>query len=263
MGRWGCLLLGLLLAASAAAEPQGGNPVISIIIDDIGDRLGPGQAVVALPGPVACAFLPHTPHAASLARAAHAAGKEVMLHLPLQSTDNDPLGPGGITLDMDRAQFDRVLAADLAAIPHVSGVNNHMGSLLTRHPGHMTWLMQALAGRGLFFVDSRTTPLTVALQMAREVGVPALRRHVFLDHDPSPAAVAEQFDRLVALARRDGQAIAIGHPYGSTLAVLRARLPGLKADGVDLIPIRDMLERQKEPGLWQASLSPSPKAAKN
>src|SRR5690606_23829095 len=109
---------------------------------------------------------------------------------------------------------------NLAAVPHVRGVNNHMGSLITRHPGHMTWLMQDLARDGLFFVDSYTHPQSVALEMAREGGVPAARRDVFLDHVAEPEAIAHQFRRLLARARSDGHAIGIGHPYPATLAFL-------------------------------------------
>lgn len=220
--------------------------MISIIIDDIGPALQPGQRAIGLPGPVAFAFLPHTQHSAQLAKVAAQHNKEVLLHLPMQAVQDGPLGPGAVTLEMDQVEFIATVRRALAAVPHVSGVNNHMGSLLTRHPGHMTWLMRELKAQGdLFFLDSRTSVQTVAEQMAREQGVPALRRHVFLDHDPAPEAVAAEFERLVALARRQGYAIAIGHPYTSTLSLLEQRLPQLKGQGIELIPLREMLLRQE------------------
>lgn len=242
------LLLACLLPALAATVSAGPAPAgaISIIIDDIGPALEPGQRAIGLPGPVAYAFLPYTTHSRRLAEAAAKGGKEVLLHLPMQAVQDGPLGPGAVTMDMDRVEFAAAVHDALAAVPHLVGVNNHMGSLLTRHPGHMTWLMQELKGRGdLFFVDSRTSPQTVAERMAQEQGVPALRRHVFLDHDPAPAAVAAEFERLIALARRQGLAIAIGHPYTSTLALLEQRLPMLQAQGIELIPLREMLARQR------------------
>jgi polysaccharide deacetylase 2 family uncharacterized protein YibQ len=236
------LLCVLPFPATAAAPPP---PAISIVIDDIGPALKPGQRAIDLPGPVAFAFLPHTQHSTQLAEAAAQRDKEVLLHLPMQAMQDGPLGPGAVTLDMDQVEFIATVRSALAAVPHTTGVNNHMGSLLTRHPGHMTWLMQELKARGdLFFLDSRTSVQTVAERMAREQGVPAMRRHVFLDHDPSPAAVAAEFERLLALARRQGHAIAIGHPYTSTLSLLEQRLPLLKAQGVELIPLREMLLRQ-------------------
>jgi uncharacterized protein len=241
----GLVLAGVLaLAPPLAAQPDTA-PIVSIIIDDIGDRLPEGRRAVALPGPVALSFLPFTPHAERLARAAHAQGKEVMLHLPMQAMSGSDLGPGAVHMHMHREEFGRTVRAAVASVPHVVGVNNHMGSLLTRHPGHMSWLMEELveAEPALFFVDSRTSVYTVAERMAREAGVPALRRHVFLDHNPAPEAVEAELARLLRLARRHGAAVAIGHPYPSTLDVLEARLPGLKAQGVELVPLREMMAR--------------------
>jgi polysaccharide deacetylase 2 family uncharacterized protein YibQ len=212
-------------------------------------------------------MLPHTPYAARLAREGHARGKEIMLHLPMESVAPRPLGPGGVTLHMGQAEFARRVQANLAAIPHVRGVNNHMGSLLTLHPGHMGWLMAELRGRGdLYFVDSRTTPASVALPVAHEYGVPSITRDVFLDPDPSPAAIRTQWERVLARARRHGHALAIGHPYPETLALLERELPRLSAHGLRLVPASVLIAKQQSQGstdLWHASLSPSPPAAKN
>ncbi len=258
------LLLAALLVPFGWAQAEG-EPVISIIIDDIGGRHDAGLRAIELPGPVAYAFLPYTPYAVELAELAHRKGKEVMLHLPMQTEVSRPLGPGGVTLDMDRARFERIVEHGLAAVPHVVGVNNHMGSLLTRHPGHMAWLMDILKQHELFFIDSRTSAKTVAELIAREHEVPVMRRHVFLDHDPSEAAVLAQFQRLVAVARRQGYAIAIGHPYPSTLRVLEDQLPRLKEHGVELIPVAQMIDAQqeKEQRLWPESSFRLPTAAKN
>lgn len=239
------LSAGIALSCLASGEDETRPlPRIAIIIDDIGDRYREGELAVSLPGPVACAFLPHTPHARRLAQSAYAAGKEVLLHLPLQALeDNTLLGPGAITLNITETEFRRLLAENIAAIPHATGVNNHMGSLLTRHPGHMTWLMRDLAERrGFYFVDSYTHPDSVALRMARETGVPAARRDVFLDNKPELAAIAAEFERLIALARQRGSAIGIGHPYPETLAFLADALPRLADDyGVLLVPVGELL----------------------
>jgi uncharacterized protein len=227
----------------------GGAPAarIAIIIDDLGDRPAEGAQVAALPGAVTCAILPHTPHGVRLAHACRESGKEVMLHLPLEATnDNHLLGPGSIELDMDEARFVATLEAALASVPSAVGVNNHMGSLLTRHPGHMTWLMQGLQQRAMFFVDSRTTPQSVAYDMAREQAVPAAKRDVFLDRYREREAIEAEFDRLVELARRQGHAIAIGHPYPETLEVLHERLPGLEALGVRLVPTSEIVRARTE-----------------
>ena len=237
-----------LVAATAAADvasisrPAAG-PVVAIIIDDLGYRKFDGNRALALPGQITVAILPHTPFARDFAEDAHARGIEVMLHLPLQPADSLYIpGPGEIWLDTDSRVFLSTLDADLASVPYAVGVNNHMGSLLTRHPGHMTWLMQELLRRNLFFVDSFTTERSVALQMALEVGVPAVRRNVFLDTNPDPEAVSMEFDRMLGLARVQGYAVAIGHPYPDTLAMLERRLPELEHAGVRLVPASELIK---------------------
>jgi polysaccharide deacetylase 2 family uncharacterized protein YibQ len=159
----------------------------------------------------------------------------------LQPVDSeDAADPGGIVLDMTRGELARTFAASLASVPHAVGVNTHRGSLLTRHPGHMSWLMQEILARGdLVFVDSYTTARSIALGIALESGVPAVKRDVFLDPDPSPDTVEREFERLKRLARREGMAVAIGHPYPATLALLERELPRLEEQGFRLLGIRE------------------------
>ncbi|HSM30404.1 MAG TPA: divergent polysaccharide deacetylase family protein [Woeseiaceae bacterium] len=230
----------VLLASQSLAQTA---PRIAIIIDDLGYQLAAGHRAVALPGPVACAILPGTPGAARLARAAWERGKEVLLHLPLQSVDHDgAVEPGTITLDMTREAFADTFASAMASVPFAVGVNGHRGSLLTRHPGHMSWLMEELMRTGgLYFVDSYTTHRSVALQIASEQGVPAIKRDVFLDADPAPEMVAMEFERLKALARERGLAVAIGHPYPGTLAFLERAIPGLVEEGIELVSLRELI----------------------
>ncbi|MBT8085470.1 MAG: divergent polysaccharide deacetylase family protein [Woeseia sp.] len=224
--------------ASAITRPR-----IALIIDDLGYGLAAGRRAIELPGPVACAVLPATPRARDLAEFAARQGKEVLLHLPLQAQNADhSADPGVMHLDMSRERFAAAFAESIAAVPHASGVNNHRGSLLTRHPGHMRWLMEELHAReGLFFVDSFTTHQSIALQAAIEAGVPAARRDVFLDSDRSAAGVAAAFERLKKLARRRGSAIGIGHPYPETLEFLEQALPELYNEGIELVRLSDII----------------------
>mgnify|MGYP001060572099 CR=1 FL=1 len=248
---------GALLPPKPDATP-GATPEIALIIDDMGSRLDAGRQVVRLPGPVACAFLPYAAHTRDLAMLAHSRDKEVLLHLPMQTVEGGALDTGGLTLDMTEPQVLRTLEADIARVPHVAGINNHQGSLLTRHPGHMLWLMRALQGeRRLFFVDSRTTKHTVARQIAYENRVPSVSRDVFLDAEVSAAGVQREFARLLDLARRNGSAVGIGHPHPVTLALLARELPQLSRHGVKLVPVARLVQRQQErDSLWRASLSP-------
>jgi len=232
-------LLCLLHAGAAIAE----QPRIAIIIDDLGYELAAGLRAINLPGPVAFAVLPSTPRGPALAEQANRQGKEILLHLPLQSVAySGPAEPGSIVLDMSRGQFAKSFARSFASVPHAIGVNNHRGSLLTRHPGHMGWLMEEIRARdSLIFVDSYTTHQSVALQLAKETGVPAARRDVFLDNERSAAAIAKEFTRLKRLAINNGLAVAIGHPYPETLTLLEEQIPRLAADGIELISISKLV----------------------
>jgi uncharacterized protein len=232
-------LLFAVLCSFSHALPAAQAPRIAIIIDDLGYHFAAGKRAVNLPGPVACAVLPQTPRAAELAEAAFARGKDVLLHLPLQSVrDADGSEPGAIMLDMGRLEFARSFAASFASVPHAVGVSNHRGSLLTQHPGHMGWLMEEIQRQGdLFFVDSYTTHRSIALDLARENGVPSVKRDVFLDPDRAPETLRREFDRLKKLSRRHGMAVGIGHPYPSTLAFLETELPKLEQEGYELIGI--------------------------
>jgi hypothetical protein len=235
--------LALVLASSAALAQA---PRIAIIIDDLGYQLAAGRRAVDLPGPIACAVLPETPRAVALAEAAFARGKDVLLHLPLQSMEQPVHAePGAILLDMTRGEFARSFARSIASVPHAVGVSNHRGSLLTQHPGHMSWLMEEIGAQGnLFFVDSYTTHRSIALNLARESGVPAVRRDVFLDPDRSLKTLQREFDRLKHLSRRQGMAVGIGHPYPVTLAFLEVELPKLAHEGYELVGIREYVTRQ-------------------
>jgi polysaccharide deacetylase 2 family uncharacterized protein YibQ len=230
----------LLLFAHSSANV---TPRISIIIDDLGYRLDDGRRAIELPGPVAYAILPETPGTQRLAEFAKERGKEVLLHLPLEAVDHDgPPEPGGLVLDMSRSGFGEAFDRAISSVPHVIGVSSHRGSLLTRHPGHMSWLMEEIAHRdGLFFIDSYTTHHSVALRIAREAGIAARRRDVFLDHDRSPEALEREFERLKRLARERGKAIAIGHPYPETLDMLERELDKLEREGIELVPISQLI----------------------
>lgn len=229
----------LLVTHSAANVP----PRIAIIIDDLGYQLDAGRRAIQLPGPLAYAILPATPRGRLLAELANDHGKEVLLHLPLEAVGRgDPLEPGGILLDMSRTAFRSAFADAIESVPFAIGVSSHRGSLLTRHPGHMEWLMEEILQRdGLFFVDSYTTHESIALRIAAETGVTATKRDVFLDHNRRPEALLYQFERLKKLARKRGKAVGIGHPYPETLELLERELPNLTAEGIELVPLSQLI----------------------
>jgi polysaccharide deacetylase 2 family uncharacterized protein YibQ len=263
------LLLGQPLLAEETDEGPAAvslKPMVALIIDDLGDRLKDGLRAIALPGNVTYAILPQTTFSHRFAELVHRQGKEVMLHQPMQALNGEAMGPGGLSLYMTHEAFVNTLRANLESVPHARGLNNHMGSLLTRHPGQMAWLMDALQEHGgLFFVDSTTTSQTVALKVALEHQLPGVRRNVFLDNDRSEAAIRRQFAHFIAQAKTVGSSLAIGHPYPETLQVLEQLLPELAEQGVALHPVSQLIAQRNErrERLWQASLSPLHRVVKS
>ena len=233
-------LLLLLTGASFADAPR-----IAIIIDDLGYHLANGKRAIRLPGPITFSFLPGSPRAQQLADHAHKNGKDVLLHLPLQAAHagDGRREPSEIDLDMSRETVRAVVDEALRSVPHAVGVNSHRGSLLTRHPGHMQWLMEEIHDReNLFFIDSYTHHESVALQIAHETGVSAAKRDVFLDPDRSPETVVREFERMKTLARQRGQVVAIGHPYPGTLELLERELPRLLEEGFELVSVSELVQ---------------------
>ena len=232
-------------AWSPLSDPIEANPTeiqtpesaarLVIIIDDLGHRLSKGQEAADLPGAITLSILPYTRHGDRIARRAHQAGKEIMLHAPMSNLANQPLGAGGLTPDLSEEEFRATLTAALQQIPHVQGVNNHMGSELTQYRPQMDWLMEELQAQALYFVDSRTTSDTVAANVAQEYGLPHLSRQVFLDNEPTREAIDESFNAAVARARKDGLAVVIGHPYRETLDYLAEVLPSLAEQNIELV----------------------------
>lgn len=238
-------LVALVVSAPLWAGQQ---PVIAIIIDDIGYSAYQDRQALALPGPVAYAILPHTPGVRAALELAQDKNKEVMLHMPMETSRGpDKAAPGTLTRHMDWLRFVRTVQKNMAAVPGIVAVNNHEGSVLTTDRQRMQWLMEELKRHGgTAFIDSRTTHHTVALDTARQYGLKATRRDVFLDY--APGKIDEQFRELVSLAKRQGSALAIAHPRPETLKYLQARLGDLSLDGVQHVAVSELLQR-RNPGI--------------
>ena len=227
-----------LVRRFGAPAPRAHTPSarLAIIMDDLGYDRSAADAVFALPFPLTLSVLPNLAHSADIAEEAHRRGYQVMLHLPMESS-NGGVKPEAIELrvGMTPADVAGLLAEMLETVPHAIGVNNHQGSFATTDAQLMAAVMPALRERQLFFIDSRTTTATLAYGAAVRAGVPAASRHVFLDDTPTREAVRQQLALAVRHARQQGFAIAIGHPHAATLAALEDSLPQIEAQGVRLV----------------------------
>lgn len=215
----------------------------AIVIDDLGQNLKAADELVRLDFPISFAVLPRLRYSRETAEEAHRAGREVILHLPMEPEPGavTQSSHGVITVGMAEAEVSRIVEADLDTVSYVRGVNNHQGSRATSDPKLMLALMKTLAQRRLFFIDSRTTANTVALDEARRAGVPAFFRSVFLDDNMNTAYTVGQLDKLRRLARQEGAALAIGHPHPSTIDALKQYLPQFERDDIELVPASELV----------------------
>jgi polysaccharide deacetylase 2 family uncharacterized protein YibQ len=232
----------------------------AIVIDDLGQNLKAADELVRLDYPISFSVLPRLQYSRETAEEAHRAGREVMLHLPMEPEPGAVTrsSHGVITVGMPEAEVSRIVEADLDAVSYVRGVNNHQGSRATSDPKLMLALMKTLAQHRLFFIDSRTTANTVALDEARRAGVPAFFRSVFLDDNMDTAYTAGQLDKLRRLARQEGAALAIGHPHQSTIDALKQYLPQFERDDIELVPASELV---RLPGIRR--LKPRGRMAEN
>jgi polysaccharide deacetylase 2 family uncharacterized protein YibQ len=220
------------------------RPKVAIVIDDLGGENQMSQEILHWNVPLTLSILPFTPYSKVLAQQAHQRGKEVILHLPMEPHGYPKTKPGeGVLLqEMEEEKFLRQLSRDLEAVPNIKGVSNHMGSRLMEDPGKVRIIMKELKRRGLFFLDSRTTPQTMGLQIAESIGVRATERSLFLDHSQDPEEIKRQLEKLAQLSLETGKAIGIGHPHPSTLKSLKEMIPRMKEKGIEIVPLSSVLE---------------------
>lgn len=219
-----------------------GRPKIAIIVDDLGYGPDTDLSFFRLDMPLSFSVLPHGPSTRSVVRKANKEGRELILHLPMEPKNYPSVkpGPGGLFLSMDANKLLSVLREDLRLIPGASGVNNHMGSSFTENREKMLVVLKELKKRGLYFIDSRTTKHTVGLDLARDIGLPAARRRVFLDNNLEPKALKIQMERLLSMARHRGVAIGICHPYKETYQLLKRYRSKIKKE-YQLVPASELV----------------------
>jgi polysaccharide deacetylase 2 family uncharacterized protein YibQ len=229
-----------VVAAREPAAERGPRGQVALIMDDMGNSLDVLDELIALGRPLTIAVLPYSAHAAETARLARANGLEVLLHLPLESVNNHEAmadTEGMIVTSMTEPAIVAAFEASYDRVPYVSGTNNHMGSRFTAERDLMRALLKPIKERGLFFVDSRTTAKTVALDEARAMGVPATRRDVFLDADEDRGRIRGRLIELFQKARKNGHAVGICHPFPETLAVLRSSFSLVDAYNLEPVPV--------------------------
>jgi polysaccharide deacetylase 2 family uncharacterized protein YibQ len=228
--------------AEATSTPaSSGGPRLAIIIDDCGQWPDTEHGFIALPVALTMSVLPHVRYGTQIAHDAQAAGKGIMLHLPMEPMSGIDPGPGRITTKMGDAAITAQVRDDIASVPLATGVNNHEGSRATSDDRVMRDVTAVLAADHLFFIDSLTAGTSVAERDAHAAGIPTASRDVFLDNVADVAATEAQLRHAAQVAKTNGTAIAIGHPRPTTLVAVRALVPELQRDGITFVFASDLV----------------------
>lgn len=220
------------------------KPLIAIVIDDVGLDRPHSRRAWELPGPLTMSFLPYAKDLREQAKAARARGHELMLHMPMEPSGRADPGPNALLVSLTDAELKQRVTMALDSFDGYVGANNHMGSRFTTFKPGMETVLRQFKARGLLFLDSRTSAQSVGEQVAQELGVPSVARHVFLDDDESLAAVRRRLAETEAVARRQGFVVAIGHPHEATIQALAEWLPTVASKGFALAPLSAVLRKR-------------------
>lgn len=237
-------------AESAAGDetplpPTAGHPSrVALVIDDLGRSVAEVEQLRGLGVVLTYSVLPFESVTPKVVEELHRLKVEMLCHLPMEAEGSANPGPGALRLGMSEAQLVALTRSALEAVPGAVGVNNHMGSALSADSRSMRAILGAIGEKGLFFLDSRTNPESVGYSEAVRLGIPAAERQVFLDDDLRPAAIEEEFRRMLQIASDKGVVIAIAHPHPATLEVLSRELRRAKAAGYEFVPVSYLVDRR-------------------
>jgi polysaccharide deacetylase 2 family uncharacterized protein YibQ len=237
-------------SAVVAAPPkkprkrEAGTGTVAIIVDDMGSSMQEVNSLMAIKLPLTFSVIPGLAKSREVAEAAHAKGFQVMLHMPMepQGYPRQRMEQNGLLLSLSDAEVETRLNGFLQSVPHAIGANNHMGSRFTENREKMGKVLSFLKGKGLFFIDSRTSPHSVGYSLAREMGLETGARNVFLDNVQDIDAIRGQLDELARLARKREGAIGICHPHKPTILALIATMPELRRKGIKFVYVSELVK---------------------
>lgn len=224
---------------NAVPEPDVPTCRVAIVIDDLGYEIGPVEELLSLDVPITFAVLPHLRCSTETARMVHRAGREVLLHLPMEprAYPEQKPGQGALLLAMNDEELRRTVAADLLSVPHASGVNNHMGSRFMEDDEKLSVVLRQIKQEGLYFLDSRTSPSSRGEEVAARLHLRFTARQIFLDNGRTYRQTVQQ---LAATGKNGRTMLMIGHPYPGTIRALREAVPAMTAKGIRIVPASDL-----------------------
>jgi len=230
------------------SEKSQGNPVVGsgtlvFVIDDAGNNLRELEPFLNISSPLTIAVLPGLPNSAEAARRIRAAGKEVILHQPMEAVGGQNPGPGAIYSEMSAGEIRAVLSRNIAEIGPIAGINNHQGSKITMDREMMETILAFCAEHNLFFLDSRTTADTAVPAAARRLGIKIAERDIFIDNEQNKDAMLHYITGGLTRAQKNGSAVMIGHTWSPDLAPLLAeQFPFLIKQGYTIKTASDIIK---------------------
>ena len=230
------------------ADVPPGKPIIAIVIDDMGLDRKRSARMAGLHGPLTLSWLPYARDLSAQSKAARANGHELMLHMPMEPSVKADPGPNALLVSLDKGEIVKRFRAALDSFDGYVGVNNHMGSRFTADRAALAPVLAELHRRGLLWLDSRTTPNSAGIGLAQELKMPWVGRDVFLDNEETVAAVKAQLAKTEQVAKRQGYAVAIGHPHDATIEALASWLPDVQKRGFVLVPVSAVVRRHHAGG---------------
>lgn len=220
----------------------GEHPVVVIVIDDMGISQKRTADISSLQAPLTVSFLTYGRRLAEQIQNSRASGQEIMIHVPMEALKAVDTAPDVLTTKMTKDEIKANLQTMIAKFENIKGINNHMGSKLTEDKEKMLAVMEVLQEQGLFFLDSKTSAASRAEEAAAEIGIAYAHRHVFLDNNNDKQYILGQLKKTEQLARKNGYAIAIGHPKTQTYAALKEWLPKLEQQGIEVVPLSRVIK---------------------
>lgn len=231
-------------SSSSSATTNGVKARIALIIDDFGAMMPGTMEMLSIDGPLTVAVLPYRSNTAKEAQLAKERGHQVILHLPMEPTNpKTSPGPGAIMAGMEPSEVKELFNKAIAQVPQARGVNNHMGSKATEDRGVVTSILEEVKARNLFFVDSHTSPKSVVIPVANQLGVPAAENYLFIDNIDQVDAVKKEIRSLAKIALTRGKIIGIGHVRVATAQAIGEMIPELESQGIRLVFVSELVNK--------------------
>lgn len=215
----------------------GSKKAVVIVIDDMGISLKRTAEISSLKAPITASFLTYGRKLDEQINNSLKSGHEIIVHVPMEAQTAVDVAPDVLTTKMSLSEIKANLLAMLKKFKEIKGINNHMGSKLTEDYKRMKTVMETLKEKGLYFLDSKTSPKSRAEKAAQDTGIAYAHRHVFLDNKNEKEYILDQLGKVERLANKNGYAIAIGHPKTQTYAALKEWLPTVDKKGIKIIPL--------------------------